>query len=159
MTLTKLLSLLQSKGMALSLSGDDLSVRGIEDALSDRELIASLLQSGRYEEAIYVLPRADEHIPLGPDARWRLGADLWDIVYKTPQIPRETARIVLTLADAALDQALKARPDYREALVYKSLVLRAQAERVEQDLQKSIALMAEADRLRDRAAALRDATR
>ena len=41
---------------------------------------------------------------------------------------------MLTLADAALDQALKARPDYREALVYKSLVLRAQAERVEQDL-------------------------
>ena len=31
MTLTKLLTLLQNRGMTLSLAGDDLSVRGIEE--------------------------------------------------------------------------------------------------------------------------------
>ena len=62
MTLTKLLSLLQSKGMALALSGDDLSVRGIEDALSDRELIASLRE---HKKALVALLKAGHPIGAG----------------------------------------------------------------------------------------------
>ncbi|MGH2899661.1 MAG: condensation domain-containing protein, partial [Solirubrobacteraceae bacterium] len=62
MTLTKLLSLLQSKGMALSLSGDDLSVRGIEDALSDGELIASLRE---HKKALVALLKSGAPIGAG----------------------------------------------------------------------------------------------
>jgi hypothetical protein len=50
---------------------------------------------------------------------------------------------------------LKLKPDYFEALVYKSLLLRLQAARVEQDPARAKALVAEADRLRQRAEALR----
>lgn len=55
---------------------------------------------------------------------------------------------------ASVDEAIKIKSDYQEALVYKNLLLRLQAN-VEKDPAKQQALLKEADRLRDQAIELR----
>ncbi len=54
----------------------------------------------------------------------------------------------------AIDHALQIKPDYAEALVYKGLLLRLQAN-MEKDPKKQQDLLKEADKLRDRANDLR----
>jgi hypothetical protein len=51
------------------------------------------------------------------------------------------------------------RPNYIEAIVYKSLALRLQAQRVEQDPARIKTLQAEADRLAEQAKQLQSAGR
>jgi hypothetical protein len=53
-----------------------------------------------------------------------------------------------------VDHALQIKPDYMEALVYKNLLLRSQAN-LEKDVAKQQSLIKEADKLRDRAQELR----
>lgn len=98
--------------------------------------------------------RARQAVPARPDARYVLGAFLWEVVNRTPDMPRDAARRILADASAALDDAIKLKPEYVEALMYKSLVVRLQATRVEQDAARRKALLAEADRLAERAKAL-----
>ena len=85
--------------------------------------------------------------PADPQAKHVVGTYLWDMVSRNKTLPREVSAKLLAEAVVALDGALKVKPDYMEALVYKSLVLRLQAERVEQDPARAKALIAEADRL------------
>ncbi len=56
----------------------------------------------------------------------------------------------------ATDKALGIKSDYLEAIVYKGLLLRLQAN-MEKDRNKQQALLKEADALRDRAKALQKA--
>ena len=55
---------------------------------------------------------------------------------------------------AATDRALEIKSDYADALVYKNLLLRLQAN-LEKDPAKQQTLIKEADKLRDRAQELR----
>jgi peptidoglycan hydrolase CwlO-like protein len=57
---------------------------------------------------------------------------------------------------AATDKAIAIKSDYLEAIVYKGLLLRLQAN-LEKDRGKQQALLKEADALRDRAKALQKA--
>ena len=55
---------------------------------------------------------------------------------------------------ASVDRALQIKPDYMEALVYKNLLLRLQAN-LEKDPAKQQQLIKDADKLRDKAQELR----
>jgi hypothetical protein len=96
-----------------------------------------------------------EAAPATPDSQHAVGTYLWEIVSKNKDLPRPVAAGVLREATASFDAALKMRPTFVEAIVYKSLVLRLQAERVEQDATRRKALQAEADRLTEQARKLR----
>ena len=85
--------------------------------------------------------------PADPQAKQVVGTYLWDMVNRSKTLPREASARLLAEAVIALDGALKTKPDYMEAIVYKSIVLRLQADRVEQDPARAKALIAEADRL------------
>jgi hypothetical protein len=54
----------------------------------------------------------------------------------------------------AVDKAIQIKPDYMEAVAYKNLLLRLQAN-LEKDPAKQQALLRQADQLRDRAEELR----
>jgi hypothetical protein len=89
------------------------------------------------------------------EAVQRFGVELWDLVNRDAQMPAADARARLAQAKVAFDQVLKLKPDYLDAIVFKSLVLRLEATRYEKDPARAKVLMAEADRLRDRAMELR----
>jgi tetratricopeptide (TPR) repeat protein len=93
--------------------------------------------------------------PATPEAQYAVATCLWEIVSKNKDLPRPLTATLLSEATASLDAALKMRPAYVEAIVYKSLVLRLRAGRVEQDAARIRALQAEADRLADQAKKLR----
>ena len=124
------------------------------------KIFATTRQTGLMASA---LDTARALVPTTPEARQKLGVYLYDLVYNDAKIPAEDGRTLLLEAIAAFDQALQARPDHREALVYKSLALRLQATKFEPDAARAKALVAEADRLRARAMELlkrkRDALR
>ena len=87
-----------------------------------------------------------------PEALHAYGMHLWELAARSPvQLPRETMQTLLAEAMSAFDAALKLKPDFMEALTYKSIVLRLQAKQVELDPVKAKALVAEADRLQEQA--------
>jgi hypothetical protein len=90
-------------------------------------------------------------VPPAAEERHRAGVELWDRVNSNPKMPPAEARKLLSEAIAAFDAALKAHPDYMEALVFKSVVLRLDATRYEKDGNRAKEMIAEADRLRARA--------
>jgi tetratricopeptide (TPR) repeat protein len=93
--------------------------------------------------------------PATAEAQHAVGTYLWEIVSKNKDLPRPVAAKLLGEATASLDAALKLRPNYMEAIVYKSVVLRLQIERVEQDPARIKTLQAEVDRLSEQARKLR----
>jgi tetratricopeptide (TPR) repeat protein len=99
-------------------------------------------------------PPAPEPPPAPPSPAEQLlrrAVELWDAVRTNPAIPAAEGRKKLEESLRALDDALKLQADYREALVYKSIVLRLQAEKYEPDPQRAKALIEEAERVRARA--------
>ena len=119
-------------------------------------LAGVLLPSGKApsDDAVRSLRQA---APATPEAQHIVGMYLWNIVSKNKDLPRPVAAKLLGEATASLDAALKMRPDYVDAIVYKSIVLRLQAERVEQDPARIKRLQAEAERLSEQAKKLRAA--
>jgi tetratricopeptide (TPR) repeat protein len=108
-------------------------------------------REGKFDQAANAI-RA--FIRLHPDfqiARIALGVFQMQRVSDDKTMARELARAFLTDAVAVLDEALRRNPDYVEALTYKALVLRLQAERVEVDAARAGTLNTEATRLIDRA--------
>jgi tetratricopeptide (TPR) repeat protein len=110
-------------------------------------LLRILLATGRSQETDTVLRTARALTPATAEQRYQMGAGLWDIVSHDPKLARTDAQKLLAEAVAVLDEALTLKPDYREALVFKKLVLDLQATRVEQDATRIKALRAEIERL------------
>ena len=72
-----------------------------------------------------------------------------------PVITADDKFVVFTVAPvkAEVDKAIQIKSDYMEAIAYKNLLLRLQAN-LEKDQAKQSALLKEADKLRDQAMAL-----
>ena len=85
------------------------------------------------------------------DNEIRAATDIWDRVYKDQAITGAQAQSLLAEALQHLDAALKVDPDNVEGLVYKGLVLRLQAIRVETQAERQAALVREAEKLSARA--------
>ena len=126
---------------------------------------SGLWEKGREVNGATLRQGASGDLPLPPppppppldafaETRYRKGVELWDKVYRDGALPPAEGRKLVAEAVAALDEALKVKPDYLEAIVYKSVVLRLQAEKFETDPARRKALIAEADRLRARAVEL-----
>jgi tetratricopeptide (TPR) repeat protein len=97
--------------------------------------------------------------PFVPPAAWETNvmkaASLWDSIRTQKSVPVADALRFLNEASGLLDEAMKLKPDYMEAMVYKGLVLKEIAAR-ETKPQRAKALLAEADRFSARAKALRE---
>ena len=90
-----------------------------------------------------------ELVPSTPGAQYALAAHLFNLERHVGKgaLPRESSRKLMAEAVSAIDAALRIRPDDYEALMYKAMILEAQAERVEQDPARKKAIAAEAARL------------
>ena len=114
----------------------------------------ALLLGGQRPAFVAALKTARASIATSPEARHTAGTFILDMVSTNTTIAAADAKLLLGEARSLLDEALQKKPDYWEALVYKSLVVRTQA-KYETDPAIVQKLTAEADRLRAQAEAMR----
>jgi len=111
---------------------------------------------GEFDKTIAALSRRAELEPSSPEGPYTLATYYWDKAYHGASLDTGAKRELIAKGLAQADRAIQMKPDYMEALVYKNLLLRVQAD-LERDPARQQALIAEADGLRDQAVKIRDA--
>ena len=111
-------------------------------------------RQGQFDKTIDSLEQRAAKEPNNPEAFQTIATFYWDKAYRDATLKEPQKREYLQKGIEAVDQAIKIKPDYMEALVYKGLLLRLEAN-LEKDAKKQAELMKEANALRDRAEELR----
>jgi TonB family protein len=113
------------------------------------ELASLASRQGRYPDAIEALRGAAAQEPDSAEAQHRLATYCWDYVNKGTDLDSPTKLKYIRDGITAEDRALALKPDYREALTYKNILLRMTAN-LSTDPAERARLVAEADALRNR---------
>jgi tetratricopeptide (TPR) repeat protein len=92
--------------------------------------------------------------PNNPEAYQTLATYYWDEAYRDFRLTDKQKLDYVLKGIEAVDKAIAIKSDYMEAVAYKNLLLRLQAN-LEKDPAKQQALLREADQLRDKATELR----
>jgi tetratricopeptide (TPR) repeat protein len=113
-------------------------------------------RQGQFDKTIEALEERATKEPNNPEAFYTIATYYWDEAYRDFKLKEAEKKAFVQKGVEAVDHALQIKPDYMEALVYKNLLLRLEAN-MEKDPKKQADLLKEADRLRDRAQELRKA--
>jgi len=113
-------------------------------------------RQGDFERTIEALTQRATIEPNNPEAYYTIATYFWEKAYRDFRLNDNEKREYVMSGLEAVDKALAIKTDYSEAMVYKNILLRLQAN-VEKDPAKQKALIAEADVLRDKAEELRKA--
>jgi tetratricopeptide (TPR) repeat protein len=127
-----------------------------KDATTYMQLAGYYNRQGRFDKTIESLEQRAAAEPTNPEAYYTIATYLWDKTFRDFRLKDPEKRAYIEKGLAATDKALEIKGDYLEAIVYKGLLLRLQAN-MEKDRAKQQALLKEADTLRDRAKALQKA--
>jgi tetratricopeptide (TPR) repeat protein len=119
-------------------------------------LAAFYNRQGNFEGAIEALQARAEREPTNPEAFYTIATYYWEKAYRDFSLS-DAEKIKHTQAGiAAIDKALNLNDGYMEALVYKNLLLRVQAN-LERNPARQQALLREAEQLSNRAEEIRKA--
>ena len=111
-------------------------------------------RQGEFTKTIEALQQRASNEPNNPEAFYTMATYYWDKAYRDFRLPEaEKIKYVQSGVDA-VDKAISLKGDYMEALVYKNLLLRLQAN-LEKNPARQQALLKEADTFRNRAEELR----
>jgi tetratricopeptide (TPR) repeat protein len=113
-------------------------------------------RQGQFDKTIEALEERAAKEPNNPEAFYTIATYYWDEAYRDFKLKEAEKKTFVQKGIEAIDHALQIKPDYMEALVYKNLLLRLEAN-LEKDPKKQSDLLKEADRLRDKAQELRKA--
>lgn len=116
--------------------------------------VQALLLAGQRATIDASLKAARQAIPSEPETRHMAATYLVDTVNSIKSIAPADAKKLLEAAMVLLEDALKAKADYWQAVMFKSIVISARA-KFETDPARVTSLIAEADRLRAQAEAMR----
>jgi tetratricopeptide (TPR) repeat protein len=111
-------------------------------------------RQGQFDKTIDALQERAAKEPNNPEAFYTISTYYWDKAYRDFKLKETEKRDFVEKGIKAIDHALQLKADYMEALVYKNLLLRLQAN-LEKDPSKQQALIKQADQLRDKAQELR----
>src|SRR5262245_16013489 len=111
-------------------------------------------RQGQFDKTIDALEQRAAKEPNNPEAYYTISTFYWDKAFRDARLKEAEKRDMVMKGIQAVDHAIQIKPDYAEALVYKGLLLRLQAN-LEKDPKKQQELLKEADRLRDKATDLR----
>ena len=111
-------------------------------------------RQGQFDKTIQALEERAAKEPTNPDAFYTISTYYWDKAYRDFKLKENEKKDFVQKGIEAVDHSLQIKPDYMEALVYKNLLLRLQAN-MEKDPSKQQALIKQADQLRDKANELR----
>jgi tetratricopeptide (TPR) repeat protein len=111
-------------------------------------------QQGDFDKTIAAVHERAKVEPNNPEAFQTLATYYWDKAYRDFRLSDKEKMQYVQSGLEAVDKALAIKDDYMEAVAYKNLLLRLQAN-LEKDPARQKALLSEADKLRDRATELR----
>jgi tetratricopeptide (TPR) repeat protein len=103
-----------------------------------------------FDKTIEALNQRAAIEPNNPEAFYTISTYYWDKAYRDFRLKEPEKKEFVMKGLEQVDKALQLKPDYMEALTYKNLLLRLQAN-LEKDQAKQSALLKEADKLRDQA--------
>lgn len=103
-----------------------------------------------FEKTIDALNQRATIEPNNPEAFYTISTYYWDKAYRDFRLKEPEKKEFVLKGIEQVDKALALKADYMEALTYKNLLLRLQAN-LEKDTAKQAALLKEADKLRDQA--------
>jgi tetratricopeptide (TPR) repeat protein len=106
-----------------------------------------------FEKTIEALTQRAAIEPNNPEAYYTISTYYWDKAYRDFRLKEPEKKGFVLKGIEQVDKAIQLKPDYMEALTYKNLLLRLQAN-LEKDQATQSALLKEADKLRDQALAL-----
>ncbi len=113
-------------------------------------------RQGEFDKTIDALNQRAAKEPNNPEAFYTISTYYWDKAYRDFHLKDDEKKQFVQKGIDAVDHALQIKPDYTEALVYKNLLLRLEAN-LEKDPARQQALIKQADQLRDKAQELRKA--
>jgi tetratricopeptide (TPR) repeat protein len=111
-------------------------------------------RQGDFAKTIDALEQRAAREPDNPEASFTIATYYWDNASRNFRLKPEEKMDNVKKGLAAVDRALAIKSDYMEALVYKGLLLRVQAN-LEKDYPTQQALIKQADALRDQAEEIR----
>jgi tetratricopeptide (TPR) repeat protein len=111
-------------------------------------------RQGQFDKTIDALQERSAKEPNNPEAFYTIATYYWDKAYRDFKLKESEKKAFVEKGVQAVDRALQIKPDYIEALVYKNLLLRLEAN-MEKDQSKQQALLKQADQLRDKAQEMR----
>ena len=129
-----------------------------EDPTVYLQLAGFYNRGGDFERTIEALQQRAGIEPDNPEAYYTISTYYWEKAFRDFRITQEEKADYIMAGLEAADQAIGLNDRYVDALVYKNILLRMQANMTE-DLGEREALIAEADELRDRAQALQEEAR
>jgi tetratricopeptide (TPR) repeat protein len=124
------------------------------DANTYMQLAGFYNRQGNFEKSIQAFEDRAKQEPNNPQGFYTVATQYWDQAYRGSGVKEADKKDYVQKGVAAIDHALQIKPDYVEALVYKNLLLRLQANS-EKDPAKQQALIKQADGFRDKAEAIR----
>jgi tetratricopeptide (TPR) repeat protein len=107
-----------------------------------------------FEKTIEALTQRAAIEPNNPEAFYTISTYYWDKAYRDFRLKEPEKKDFVMKGIEQVDKALQLKPDYMEALTYKNLLLRLQAN-LEKDPAKQASLIKDADKLRDQALELK----
>jgi tetratricopeptide (TPR) repeat protein len=110
-------------------------------------------RQGEFEKTMQAFQERAQVEPNNPEAYYTMATYYWEKAQRDFRLPDADKRKYVALGLENVDKALSLKSDYHEALVYKNLLYRTQAN-LEKDPAKQQQLLKEADKLRDQAQTL-----
>ena len=111
-------------------------------------------RQGEFDKTIEALQQRAEKEPNNPEAHYTIATYYWDKAYRDFRLSEADKKKFVQSGVELVDKALSIKSDYTEAIVYKNLLLRLQAN-LEKDPATQQRLLKEADTLRDKAQEMR----
>jgi tetratricopeptide (TPR) repeat protein len=112
-------------------------------------------RAGEFDMTIDALEQRATMEPDNPEAYYTISTFYWEKAFRDFRITQDEKLEYILAGLAAAERALALNDEYVEALVYKNILLRMQANEVD-DLDERDALIAEADEVRSRAQELQE---
>jgi tetratricopeptide (TPR) repeat protein len=125
-----------------------------KDASVYLQLAGYYNRQGQFDKTIEALEQRAAIEPENPEAYHMISSYYWDETTRDPRLNDAQKRDYVQKGLESIDKALQLKPDYIDALIYKGLLLRLQAN-LEKDPSRQQALLKQADELRDKANGLR----
>jgi tetratricopeptide (TPR) repeat protein len=113
-------------------------------------------RQGHFDKTIEALEERATKEPNNPEAFYTIATYYWDEAYRDFKLKDAEKKDFVTKGTTAIDHALQLKPDYIEAITYKGLLLRLQAN-LEKDPAKQQQLLKDATSLSEKANAMRKA--